>query len=313
MLPVVEQHLAAGDCEAAYATAASAAEIGERFGDADLIACARHMQGRARIQQGQVEEGLALLDEAMVAVIAGELSPIVTGLIYCSVIEACQQVYALGRAREWTAALARVVRAATRDGRLHRRLPGASRRDHAAARRLAGRDRRGAARLRALPRGSTGSPPPRRSISKPRCIACAASSRRPRRRTEARARWGCEPQPGLALLRLAQGRTDAAVAAIRRVVSATTDRLQRTKLLPAYVEIMLAAGDIQEARSACRELEEIAARRSTRTCCARWPRTPEERSSWPKAMLRPRSARCAAPSRRGSRSRRRTRPHACGC
>ena len=106
LLPVVEQHLAAGDCEAAYATAAGAAEIGERFGEADLIACARHLQGRALMQQGQVEQGLALLDEAMVAVTAGELSPLVTGLIYCSVIEACQQVYALGRAREWTSALA---------------------------------------------------------------------------------------------------------------------------------------------------------------------------------------------------------------
>ena len=71
------------------------------------MACARHLQGRALIQQGQIPAGLALLDEAMVAVIVGELSPIVTGLIYCSVIEACQQAYALSRAREWTFAMAR--------------------------------------------------------------------------------------------------------------------------------------------------------------------------------------------------------------
>ena len=106
MLPVVEQHLVAGDLEAAYATAAEAAAIGERCGDADLIACTRHDQGRIRIQQGQVEKGLALLDEVMVAVTAGELSSLVTGLMYCSVIQACQEVYAFGRAREWTAALA---------------------------------------------------------------------------------------------------------------------------------------------------------------------------------------------------------------
>jgi ATP/maltotriose-dependent transcriptional regulator MalT len=56
---------------------------------------------------------------------------------------------------------------------------------------------------------------------------------------------------------VAQGRTDAAAAAIRRVMGATTDRLQRTRLLPAYIEIMLAVGDIQEARGACRELEEM--------------------------------------------------------
>ena len=71
---------------------------------------------------------------------------------------------------------------------------------------------------------------------------------------------GWEPQPGLALLRLAQGRIEAADAAIRRVLSVTTDQLQRTKLLPACIEIMLAGGAIPEARDACRELEEIAER-----------------------------------------------------
>jgi hypothetical protein len=100
LLPVAEQQLAAADYDPAYATAADAADIGERCGEADLIACARHLQGRIRIQQGQVEKGLALLDEAMIAVAAGELSPLMTGLIYCSVIEVCQQMYALGRARE---------------------------------------------------------------------------------------------------------------------------------------------------------------------------------------------------------------------
>src|SRR5215218_5850414 len=73
-------------------------------------------------------------------------------------------------------------------------------------------------------------------------------------------RYGWEPQPGLALLRLAQGNGDAAAAAIRRVVGETTKPLKRARLLPAYVEIMLALGDAQEARSACRELEEISAR-----------------------------------------------------
>ena len=106
LLPLVEQLLAAGDCETAYTTAVRAAEVGERHGEADLVSCARHQQGRALIGQRQVEAGLALLDEAMIAVTAGELSPIMTGLIYCSVIDACQQVYALARAWEWTAALA---------------------------------------------------------------------------------------------------------------------------------------------------------------------------------------------------------------
>ena len=100
------RHEAAGDWKRAYAAAADAAEIGERFGDADLLALT-YEQGCALIQQERVEEGLGLLDEAMVAVTAGELSPIVTGIVYCSVIMGCQEVYALRRAQEWTAALTR--------------------------------------------------------------------------------------------------------------------------------------------------------------------------------------------------------------
>ena len=82
LLPVVEQRLDSGDHESAYDAAAEAAAIGERCRDADLVACARHQQGRIRLQQGQVEAGLALLDETMLAVTAGELSPLVTGLMY---------------------------------------------------------------------------------------------------------------------------------------------------------------------------------------------------------------------------------------
>jgi ATP/maltotriose-dependent transcriptional regulator MalT len=76
-------------------------------------------------------------------------------------------------------------------------------------------------------------------------------------------RFGVEPQPGLALLRLAQGDRDAAVSAIRRMIAATGDPLPRTRFLPAYVEIMLAAGDLDEARSASRELDDTAARFDT--------------------------------------------------
>jgi hypothetical protein len=105
LLPEVLQRAATDDHEGAYATAADAAEIGERFGDRVLFALAVHEHGRALVRQGRVEVGFGLLDEAMVAVIAGELSPIVTGMVYCSVIMGCQEVYELRRAQEWTAAL----------------------------------------------------------------------------------------------------------------------------------------------------------------------------------------------------------------
>ena len=87
----------------------------------------------------------------------------------------------------------------------------------------------------------------RPSTSRPSCTGCAASSPRPRRPTARPASAGREPQPGLALLRLAQGQVDAAAAAIRRVVDEAQDRVARSRLLAAHVEIMLAAGDVDAA------------------------------------------------------------------
>lgn len=105
LFPPMFQHEASGDYAAAAANAAEATEIGERFGDADLFALAVHSQGLLLIKQGRVAQGLGLLDEAMVAVTAGELSPIVSGLVYCGVILGCQDAYEVRRAQEWTAAL----------------------------------------------------------------------------------------------------------------------------------------------------------------------------------------------------------------
>jgi hypothetical protein len=154
LLPVVEQQLATGDFDGAYRAASNAAALGERFAEPDLVACGRHLQGRSLLHQGRVATGLALLDEAMIAVSAGELSPVMTGLLYCSVIQACQHFYALSRAREWTAALAQWCE----NGRLYRHLPRASRGGIADARRLARGHRRGAARLQALRPGNRSQP-----------------------------------------------------------------------------------------------------------------------------------------------------------
>lgn len=258
LLPVAEQHLAEGKHDAAFAAASDAAAVGDRFSDADLVACARHLQGRARVEQGRLQAGLALLDEAMVAVTAGELSPIMTGLIYCSVIEACQQAHAVSRAREWTSALARWCEqqpemvAFTATCLVHRaeilHLQGAWQDAIEEAQ-------------RACQRASSGSdqkPPAAAFYQQGEVHRLRGAFPAAEEAYRSASQGGWEPQPGLALLRLAQGRTDAAVAAIRRVAAATTGRLQRTKLLPAYIEVMLAAGDIREARDICRELEEIA-------------------------------------------------------
>ncbi|MGH2742518.1 MAG: helix-turn-helix transcriptional regulator, partial [Thermoleophilaceae bacterium] len=107
LLAPVSEHEAAGDFEAAIAACAEAVAIGERFGDRDLFALAAQDQGILLIGRGRVAEGLGLLDEAMVAVTAGELSPIVNGFVYCGVIMGCQAAYEPRRAQEWTAALTR--------------------------------------------------------------------------------------------------------------------------------------------------------------------------------------------------------------
>ncbi|MPZ59505.1 MAG: helix-turn-helix transcriptional regulator [Rhizobiales bacterium] len=257
LTPVVEQYLESGDYEAAYAAAAEAAAIGERCGDPDLIACARHQQGRARLQQAQVQAGLALLDETMVMVTAGELSPLVTGLMYCSVIQACQQAYAIDRSREWTAALAQWCEgqpdmvAFAGVCQVHRaeimQLQGAWPDAIEAA-------RRACARSQGVDRRATAAAFYQQAeIHRLKGEFAAAEEA-----YRSASHFGLEPQPGLALLRLVQGRSDAATTAIRRIAGTTVDRLKHMSLLPAYIEIMLAAGEVQDARNACRELEDIA-------------------------------------------------------
>jgi DNA-binding NarL/FixJ family response regulator len=257
LLPVVEQRLDAGDFETAYAQATNASQIGERCRDPDLVASSRHQLGRIRIRQGQVEQGLALLDEVMVAVVAGELSSLVTGLMYCSVIQACREIYAFGRACEWTDAMARWcgsqpdMVAFTGACRVHRaeilQLRGAW---------TAAIEEAQHARERS--HGSDQQAEAAAFYQQAEVHRLRGECRAAEEAYQSASRLGLDPQPGLALLRLTQGRVETAAAAIRRTMGATTDRLSRTRLLPAYVEIMLAVNDIHRARSACCELEEIA-------------------------------------------------------
>jgi DNA-binding CsgD family transcriptional regulator len=258
MLLAVDKYLAAGDADAAYASAADAAGIGERCGDAELVAIARHLQGRALIQQGQIAKGLALLDEAMLAVTTKEMSPIASGLIYCSLIEACQEAYALNRAREWTLALhqwcatQQQLVAFTGLCHVHRaeimQLSGAWEDAVDEARRACERCLRAGNR-----RAAAAALYQQGEVHRLRGQFAQAEEAY-RKASEG----GREPQPGLALLRLAQGRPEAAAAAIRSATSGAAGRLQRTRLLPACVEIMLTVGDLAAADTACRELERIA-------------------------------------------------------
>jgi DNA-binding CsgD family transcriptional regulator len=253
------QQLMAGGYAEARETLARAAGIGARVDDTDLVALARYLQGRALVWEGRVGEGLALLDEAMVAVVAGEISPVVTGTIYCGVIEICQEIAELRRAQEWTEALTawcgKQQGMVTFTGQclVHRaeilQLQGAWSEAVQEAKQAGERF------AHATDSYATGTA----FYQQAELYRLTGDFTAAEGAYQQASRWGHQPQPGLALLRLAQGRTDAAEAASRRVVAETSQRFRRAKLLPAHVEIMLAAGDLRAARDAADELAEIAA------------------------------------------------------
>jgi DNA-binding CsgD family transcriptional regulator len=257
------QHTVSGDSAAALAAAAAAAKVAERFGDSDLLALALMDQGRQLVRLGRVQEGLETLDEAMVEATTGELSPIVTGLVYCSVIDGCQEVHELRRANEWTAALSEWCDRQpglvpfTGTCLMHRaelmQLRGEWRAalDEArlAGERFAQRSNAAAAGAAFYRQGEI--------LRLQGDLAGAGQAYR------AASRNGCEPQPGLALLRLAQGRTEAATAAIEQALAATTGWVERARLLPAAVEIALAGADRERARTISAELDTIATRRGS--------------------------------------------------
>jgi ATP/maltotriose-dependent transcriptional regulator MalT len=260
LLPVAEQHLRAGELARALLVAREATGFGTRLGDRDLIAGALHVEGRTLLEMGRVEEGFALLDEAMVEVMSGDLSPMMTGLVYCSVINCCQRVHALGRAREWTAALSRwcqdqrQMMIFTSTCLVHRaeilQLQGAWADALAEARLACERQTAGIYEYQSGPA----------LYQQGEILRLRGELDAAEKAYRSASRAGAEPHPGLALLWLARGRTRAAAAAIGRALDETNDSLARARFLPARVEILLAGRDHEGARGACAELAEIAAR-----------------------------------------------------
>jgi ATP/maltotriose-dependent transcriptional regulator MalT len=247
-----------GDPERANALYSRAAEIGVRFGDPDVTAMARLGEGQTAIMLGRTADGLRLLDEAMVAVTADETSAAMTGLVYCAVIETCQEIFDVRRAREWTTALSRwcesqpelvpyrgqclVHRAEILE--LQGDWPDAI--DEA---------QRACERLAEPPHPAVGRAFYRRGELHRLRGEYDAAERSYREASS----YGQSPHPGLAQLRYAQGQIDSAATAIRQALNEAQDRVTRSSLLGACVEIALAGNSVQAARTAADELASIAA------------------------------------------------------
>ena len=248
-----------------YAT--NTLDIGTRFGDRDLIALGLQDQGRALVGRGQVGEGMALFDEAAVAALSGELQPLTTGIIYCNLIDTCEGMADYKRAREWTDAARRWC-----DRQSISAFPGMCRVHRAEVIRLQGAWQE--AELEA--RGAFEELRGFIAVYAAEALYVIGETRLGRGDlVEARDAFrqahelGREPNPGLALLRLAEGDVGAAAAAIKRGLASAHQPLPRARLLPAQVTIALAAGDRVTASAAATELESIASTYATAALKAR--------------------------------------------
>jgi tetratricopeptide (TPR) repeat protein len=251
-------HIIRGEFAPAAASVAQVQDYGRRFHDPDLLAVGLSFQGRLEIYSGRVADGLRVLDEAMVAVLTGEVSPVFSGLVYCSAIEACQEVSDFGRAGEWTHALstwcdsqpglvAFTGQCAVHRGqlmRLHGAYADALAELERAATRYATMGGHPAIGMACYERGETHRL--RGEFDAAELAYDQASA------------YGHPVQPGRALLWLGGGRVEDAAAASRRLLGEVTDPVHRSALLPAIVEVLVASGNLEIGAETVQELSELA-------------------------------------------------------
>jgi class 3 adenylate cyclase len=252
-----EDAKAAGDVSTAVVEAEEAVRIGGQVRDADLLATALTLLGSIRIASGDTADGFALMEEATIAAVNGELSPFVTGVTYCTMIAACRDLTDYRRASEWTEATERWCERQSVSG-----FPGVCRVHRAEVVALSGAWERAEAELRRATDELVGyhAAPPISdgfyAIGEIRLrMGDLDGAEEALRQAHA---FGRSPEPAMALIRLARGRPRAALGSITAATELLTwDRLGRTKLLPAEVEIAVAAGDLSLARRAAEELRDL--------------------------------------------------------
>ena len=255
LLHAMTAMFAEGDLERAVELFDEAYALAKRVGNRDGQMLSLSGKGRAFVKLGRIDEGLALLDEASASALCGDLSAHSAGLVYCITISSCQDVGDYRRAAEWTEAANRWCDTLDVTG-----FPGACRVHRAEAMRLRGDWPAAEAQALAaceelkdfdqvIPAAGyyeIGEIRRRRGDFAGAEEAYRVSSE-----------LGREPQPGLSLVRLAEGKVDAAVAGITRSVKEAQEPLFRFRRLPAQVEIAIAAGDLDTAKAAADDAEEI--------------------------------------------------------
>jgi DNA-binding CsgD family transcriptional regulator len=256
---VVGQHT--GDLEGARELSEAVTGIGRRLGNRELVALGIHGQGLALLAVGRVPDGMALLDEAMTSVVAGQLNQFYTGVIWCNVLDACLDVGDLGRAREWSD----TARAWYRTLPPESPFPGLCRINRATVVGLFGDWQEAAAEAERVSEEAFNPEAAARAFYETGEIRRRIGNFAAAEEAFARAHeLGADPQPGLALLRLAQGKAESAATALRMAVASETGhRLRRARLLAAQVEASAAADLLDEARAAADELEGIAGEYAT--------------------------------------------------
>ncbi len=251
------------DAATALSLFTEALAIGQRFGDTQLVTMARHGQGLSLVALGKIAEGVKLLDEVMIAVAAGEIAPIAVAPVYCSMLDSCHEILDWRRAQDWTEEVTRwyasqpdlvpfrgqclVHRAAIMQ--VQGAWPSAMDQAGQACDVLARPPVHPAAGAAFYQQGELHRL--RGDFDKAaECYRLASQH-------------GRHPQPGLALLRLAQGQIDVAAAAVRHVVDERNDRPTRAGVLAACAEIMLAAKDTAAAHAAADRLASLLANHET--------------------------------------------------
>ena len=247
-----------GDAQEASVVFEEAARVGVRSGDRDLETLARVGQGRALIRLGRPEDGIGCLDEAIVGMSSGEVSPVVVGDSYCTAIEGCQELFDLQRTQRWTDDLSRWCHqhpdlvAFRGQCQLHRAevltLRGSWPDALSEVERALEHHARPAGQL-ALSAAHYQQGELHRLWGEVEQAEAAYQEAR---------RRGRQPQPGLALLRLAEGQVVKAEAAIHRALAESDDPTTRSRLLPAATEILVVAGDLDGAMKFCDALQTMA-------------------------------------------------------